>query len=167
MAEGYEFQKSTSKVASINLTQLQFLLSKGCTDAECAEFFGIKIDAYAKFKERHPDFRALVEDWKFAANERVKRALFERATGYSALEIKVMVINDQVVQVRVPKHWPPDTTACIYWLQNRTRNSEERWRSFKPTEDVPDRSNTKVDLNPDALNDAAEAYAQLLEKAKA
>ena len=41
-------------------------------------------------------------------------------------EEKVYVSKDgEVTRVAVEKHYPPDVTACIFWLKNRMR---EEWR---------------------------------------
>jgi hypothetical protein len=53
------------------------------------------------------------------ADAEVAEKLFKRATGYSHDAVKIF--NDQGAPLQVPytEHYPPDTTACIFWLKNR------------------------------------------------
>ena len=44
------------------------------------------------------------------------------------------MVNGQIVITPTIKHYPPDTTAGIFWLKNRQR---DKWRD-KPEADDPD-----------------------------
>ena len=45
--------------------------------------------------------------------------LFHRATGYEHPEDDIKSVNGEIVITPTVKHYPPDTTAAIFWLKNR------------------------------------------------
>jgi hypothetical protein len=51
----------------------------------------------------------------------VASKLYHRATGYKHLAFKMFKDkdSDRVITKRYVEHYPPDTTACIFWLKNR------------------------------------------------
>jgi len=55
-------------------------------------------------------------------------ALYERAIGYTAPDCHVSQYKGIVTVTPFEKHFPPDTTACIFWLKNR-KPAEWRDRS--------------------------------------
>ena len=57
----------------------------------------------------------------------VRRSLYQRAMGYKHMDTKMFYDKDlgEVVAHEYVKHYPPDTTACIFWLKNR---DPEQWR---------------------------------------
>jgi hypothetical protein len=58
-------------------------------------------------------------------------ALAERALGYSVDVEELFVINKKLESCIVRKYYPPDVTACIFWLKNR---QPERWRDVQRNE---------------------------------
>lgn len=108
-----------SKYDGLNLQKVQALASKGWTDAEMAEFFEVDTATWHRWKEKHPDFCDSLKDWKTEADSRVERSLFERATGYSHRETKMFQYEGNIISEDTVKHYPPDTTAAIFWLKNR------------------------------------------------
>ena len=65
---------------------------------------------------------------KEVADARVKRSLYQRATGYDAKDVEQIISTDpatgrqRVEKTRVTtKHIAPDTMAIMYWLNNRTK----------------------------------------------
>lgn len=107
-------------------SQAAFLCAKyGATDEELAEFFGVNKATITRWKSGHVEFCASLKEGKQSADARVERSLFERATGYSHPAVKIF--NDEGAPLIVPytEHYPPDTTACIFWLKNR---QPARWR---------------------------------------
>ena len=65
-----------------------------------------------------------------AAFAEVAEKLFRRATGYSHEAVKIVADAKTKEQHIVPyvEHYPPDTTACIFWLKNRR---PEAWRDMR------------------------------------
>jgi hypothetical protein len=108
-----------------NLEQAAKLAALGLTDAEMAEFVGVSLRTFMRWKVDSPEFCHALKAGKEVADARVERRLFERAIGYKTIETKVLVIKDKVVKADVEKEHPPDTTACIFWLKNR---DPENWR---------------------------------------
>lgn len=91
----------------------------GADDKQLAGFFGVAESTINLWKKKFPDFAAAMTRGKMAADATVAEALFKRATGYSCPETKVIVVDGAVVTADTIKHFPPDTTACIFWLKNR------------------------------------------------
>lgn len=119
--------------------QGQKLAAIGATDAEIADFFGVSVRTLYRWIQDHEDFRHALKLGKEPADDRVERALFERARGYAFVEqqaIKVKRVRygktgkrtsevESVEVVEVRRQAPPDTIACIFWLKNRRRQD---WR---------------------------------------
>ena len=49
--------------------------------------------------------------------------LYRRALGYSHEAVKIFMPagSDEPVYASYTEHYPPDTTAAIFWLKNRSR----------------------------------------------
>jgi len=99
--------------------QARKLCRLGATDRELADFFGVQESTINKWKLAHPAFSESLKTGKGMADAEVAEKLFKRATGYSHEAVKIF--NDQGSPLQVPytEHYPPDTTACIFWLKNR------------------------------------------------
>ena len=106
--------------------QARKLCQLGATDHDLAEFFGVTTVTIWNWQSRHPEFFAALKRNKEAADDRVERSLYSRATGYTYESEKVFTTKDgEVIRVPILEHVPPEVTACIFWLKNR-RASE--WR---------------------------------------
>lgn len=78
-----------------------------------------------RWKAEHEVFCQALKIGKDVADERVTRSLYARANGYEHDEVDIRVIEGKIVQTPIRKHYPPDTTAAIFWLKNRRK---EEWR---------------------------------------
>lgn len=108
----------------------------GATDPELANFFEVALSTISKWKIDYPDFSDSLKKGKELSDAEVSNKLFKRATGYSHKDVDIRVIDGKIVQTELTKHYPPDTTACIFWLKNR---QSAKWRD-KPEggdDDVP------------------------------
>lgn len=110
--------------------QAEKLCLLGATDSEIADFFGISVRTIHRWKIEHEEFCHSIKSGKEKADERVERSLYQKATGYDyteeqAIKIKVEQHKEEVEVVQVTKHAPADTTAAIFWLKNRRKDS---WR---------------------------------------
>ena len=114
-----------SKFQPAMIAQARFLAEKGCTDAELGEFFGVCEATINTWKIEHPGFLESIKEGKAESDSKVVRSLFERATGYSHPDTHIAVSQGDVIVTPTIKHYPPDTTACIFWLKNRR---PEEWR---------------------------------------
>jgi hypothetical protein len=98
------------------------LVALGANDWEIAQAFGVDPITIMKWKTKHPEFAEAMryrdEDGTFQ-NDRVKRSLLHRATGYNFHSEKVFVNDGRVTRVPVVEHVPPSENAARFWLQNR------------------------------------------------
>lgn len=111
---------------------IKLLCEKGCTDKEMAAAFGVSEVTFNNWKKARPDFFESLKNWKSAADAKVEKALYERATGYSCPETKVFNNGGEIVTQEVIKHYPPDTAAAFIWLQNRKPDEWRREPQGKP-----------------------------------
>jgi len=125
----------------IDIRQVEKLASYGHTDNFMADFFGVSVTHWNRWKLAHPKFRAKLQDWKSVADAQIERALFERAIGFEMQEIICEVTGTELIikdisidELRVVPEWrkaikikrlAPDVSACIFWLKNR---DPEHWR---------------------------------------
>jgi hypothetical protein len=105
--------------------QARAMCQLGATDFDLADFFEVSWRTIKRWEGMHPDFNAALQRGKEAADDRVERSLYARATGYTFDSEKVFNNEGVITRVPVTEHVPPDVTACIFWLKNR-RSSE--WR---------------------------------------
>lgn len=101
------------------------LAKAGWTDAQMAKFFGVTEQTWNNWKKSSPEFFGSLKDWKAEADHAVERSLYERATGYSHPDVHVSNFQGEVTLTQLTKHYPPDTTAAIFWLKNR---KPDDWR---------------------------------------
>ncbi len=118
--------------------QAKKLCRLGATDLEIADFFGITVRTLFNWKNEHDDFFHALNESKTIPDERVERSLFHRAIGYEHDEVDIRVIDHQIVKTQIRKYYPPDTTACIFWLKNRR---PDLWRD-KREEAAPTEGNS-------------------------
>lgn len=104
----------------------------GYTDKQLADFFGVAVITWQRWKKTHPDLGAAIITGKALADGDVAQSLYKRATGYSHPDTDIRVIDGQIVKTELIRHYPPDTVACIFWLKNRQR---EIWRD-KPKDET-------------------------------
>ena len=103
----------------------------GATDAKIADFFEVNEDTVNKWKKDYPEFSESLKRGKDDADAVIAQSLFHRAKGYSHPEDKIFNDDGNAMVVPTIKHYPPDTTACIFWLKNRQR---DKWRDRTETE---------------------------------
>lgn len=124
--------------------QVQKLAKLGLTDDEMADVLDVHRDTFYTWKKEHPDFSDALKMGKAFADANVAQRLYERAMGFEhdSEEIKVLPAfgsarqnpdddsedadvstatgdHPRIVRVPIRKIFPPDTTACIFWLKNR------------------------------------------------
>lgn len=113
--------------------QAQKLAALGATDREVAEFFEVDERTLNRWKHTQPEFCQALKVGKDAADERVELSLYRRAVGYSHDAVKIFMPAGAEKPVYAPytEHFPPDTTAAIFWLKNRRK---EDWRDKQEVE---------------------------------
>ena len=97
----------------------------GATDAQMAKYCGVTENTLNNWKKDHVEFLHALKEGKEDADAKVANSLYNRALGYSHPDIDIKVVNGDIVQTDIIKHYPPDTTSCIFWLKNR---DPENWR---------------------------------------
>lgn len=97
----------------------------GATDKELAQFFEVDERTINEWKQSKEGFSQSLKRGKDLADANVGARLYERALGYEHPSEDIKVINDEVVRIPIIKVYPPDTTACIFWLKNR---QPAKWR---------------------------------------
>ena len=103
------------------------LCAFGATDADLADFFDVSVRTIPRWAAEYPEFCQALKAGKSAADDRVERSLYQRALGYSHEAVKIFMPagSREPVYATYTEHYPPDTTACIFWLKNRR---PEEWR---------------------------------------
>ena len=99
----------------------------GLTDIEMARVLGIGERTFNAWKGAHPEFQQALIDGKEIADAKVTQSLYKRATGYEHDAVKIVADAKTGAEhiVNYTERYPPDTTACIFWLKNRQR---AKWR---------------------------------------
>lgn len=113
--------------------QAEKLASIGATDQEIADFFEVHVRTIHRWKGEYDEFCHALKAGKQIADERVERALYQRAVGYEQDEVKIFLPKDAIEPVYAPfrAKIAPDVTAAIFWLKNR-RPAE--WRDKQEVE---------------------------------
>ena len=72
-----------------------------------------------RWRTEVPDFAAALRRGCVWADAQVARNLYELGVGYAHMVERVMKGPDGPVRVTYMKHYPPQTRACMEWLENR------------------------------------------------
>jgi hypothetical protein len=99
--------------------QAKKLSKLGATLFDMGQFFGVSDRAIKDWLAEKPAFAAAVKLGRAPADQRVKRALYERAVGYSFGTEKVFCVEGVIVRAPFVEHVPPDVSAARLWLMNR------------------------------------------------
>lgn len=124
--------------------QAKKLCRLGATDKELADFFEVSESTLNLWKKEHPLFSESLKAGKLLADAEVADKLYKRATGYSHPEDKIFNDNGAPLIVNTEKHYPPDTTAAIFWLKNRR---PDRWKDKREEEGQDDKQAPQIVVN--------------------
>lgn len=91
----------------------------GATDVQLADFFNVTEATINNWKKEHKEFVLALKEGKELSDAEVADRLFKRATGYSHPDVDIKCYEGQIITTEITKHYPPDTTAAIFWLKNR------------------------------------------------
>mgnify|MGYP001184994973 CR=1 FL=1 len=105
--------------------EAQALCERGATDRELAEHFDVDTRTIYRWRNAFPEFCQAVVIGKDAADDRVERALYNRAVGYSFDSEKVFQAGGEIIRAPIVEHVPPDQGAALNWLKNRRG---DKWR---------------------------------------
>ena len=101
------------------------LCALGATDYELADFFNVDTRTIYRWKNVHEEFCQSVIAGKDRADDRVERALYNRAVGYTFESEKVFQHQGEIIRAATVEHVPPDPSAAKLWLTNR---KSDEWR---------------------------------------
>ncbi|MGH6614027.1 helix-turn-helix domain-containing protein, partial [Sphingomonas sp.] len=112
-----ETRPSTFKTDYIR--QAQELYAQGLTDRELAAAFGVCRMTIFRWRAAYPEFAEATRLGKEVADDRVERALYERAIGYEEEAVRVYhpVASEAPVIVRYKREVRPDITAALQWMR--------------------------------------------------
>lgn len=117
----------------------------GATDKQIAEAFGVTeqtVNNWKKDEKGNPtSFFESLKKGKVQADAIVADSLYQRAIGYSHPEDKIFNNDGEPLIVPTIRHYPPDTTAIIFWLKNR---QPALWRDRQEIEATV---STGIDIN--------------------
>ena len=111
--------------------QARKLCLLGYTDEELADFFNVTKTTINVWKLKHPKFVDSIKAGKAIPDAEVAASLLHRAMGYSHKAVKIMQAEGTSYEHEYVEHYPPDTTAGIFWLKNR---QPAKWRDMSRTE---------------------------------
>jgi hypothetical protein len=101
----------------------QRLCRNGATDIEVADILGISVRTFYRWCLLHDEFTAAVRTGKGAADDRVERALYQRAVGYDYVAEKIVTPKGGApVVMPYTVHIPADVRAAMHWLAIRRPN---------------------------------------------
>jgi len=124
MARPSKYKKEFDKVV-LKLCEL------GATVPEIAEALGVVESTVHLWAVKHQSFSEALKLGRNIPDDRVERALYHRAIGYSHPDTDIRVIRkrrkqgkhyvyvSEIVKTEIIKHHPPDTRAALAWLYNR------------------------------------------------
>lgn len=101
----------------------------GATDKEMADLFSVTERTLNQWKKDYPEFLQSLKKGKNIADANVASRLYNRAIGYNCKATKFAATEGKITDSKeYIEHYPPDTTAAIFWLKNR---QPEKWRDKK------------------------------------
>jgi hypothetical protein len=108
----------------------RLMCENGATDADLADAFDVTTRTIGRWQSAHKEFGVALKIAKGEFDDRVERALAQRAIGYSYDTEKVFMLPGSKEPVYVPyrEHLPPDPVAAFKWLSCRRMNE---WRDRK------------------------------------
>jgi hypothetical protein len=96
------------------------LCRNGATDIEVADILGISVRTFYRWCLLHDEFTTAVRTGKDAADDRVERALYQRAVGYDYTVEKIVTPKGGgPVVMPYMMHVPADPRAAMHWLAIR------------------------------------------------
>jgi transposase-like protein len=128
---------------------------RGMTDQEVADLLGVNPSTLYRWRAQYREFSRAFRLGKELANNRVERALYERAIGYDFECEKQIMTRRGRQMLRWREHLPADVGAAMAYLKNRR---PDRWRDTHRIEHTGSPY--------DRIESAAELRAVLQEQAR-
>lgn len=116
------------------------LAAQGLTMEQIALSLGMGERTLYEKKAEYTQFSQAINAGQAKGVAIITNKLFERAQGYSHPEEKIFCSkNGDITRAETMRHWPPDTTAQIFYLKNRAG-----WKD-KTELDLPQGLTIKID----------------------
>ena len=106
----------------------KFLCDMGATDEEIGECLGVSERTINRWKKNKPEFCQSLKKGKEYYDNKIEVSLAKRAIGYSHPGVHISNYQGKITVTPITKHYAPEVTACIYWLNNR---QSQNWASRK------------------------------------
>ena len=121
---------------------------EGLFDKDIAKKMNVSEATLNNYKKKYPKVKEALRKGKELVDIEVENALFKKAIGYTiTINEQKLDKNGCVHDLKREVHFPPDTTAQIFWLKNRKRNE---WRD-----------KVEVETNTDELNKVKELLTKI------
>jgi hypothetical protein len=91
----------------------------GLDNRKIADLLGVSEKTFYNWYRLHPGFVQALADGRENAHAEVAKSLYNRAIGYKHPDVDIRVVNGEIVQTPIVKHYPPETTAAAMILRNR------------------------------------------------
>lgn len=101
------------------------LCKRGATDWELAREFEVSVSTIHRWYCRYPEFWEAIHTEKAGFDDRIERALAQRAVGYVQRVEKVFQFQGSIIRAETDEHIPGDVGAMKHWLANR---KAKEWR---------------------------------------
>ena len=109
------------------LTLLEGWARDGLIDEQIAHNMKINVSTLYDYKKKYPKISEALKKGKEVVDYEVENSLLKKALGYTKVLNKQKVTNlGDVIDYTEEIHVVPDTTAMIYWLNNR---KPKQWRN--------------------------------------
>lgn len=114
----------------------------GSTDKDLSDFFEVSEVTINAWKNEFPEFLKSIKAGKQQADANVAGRLYKRALGFVAPDIITAQKDGVITDMKeIQKHYPPDTTAAIFWLKNR---QPKLWRD---KQDIEHSGDIKINID--------------------
>ena len=117
--------KQRVEMITFDYGKIRKLAEFGFIDTQLAELFGVTEKTITNWKKESLEFITVLKKGKEIADARVMMSLLKRATGYEHKETHISNYQGVITETEITKHYPPDSTAMIFWLKNR---QPDKWR---------------------------------------
>lgn len=131
----------------------------GLTQKEIAFAFGVSIKAIEKWLREHVEFRRSYDLGRQASTAEVAHSLYKRAVGFEHDDLYITSVKGEVVKVPIKKYYPPNVTAAIFYLKNKTRSNENPWQDVQ---NIKHSGSVGIKRKPVDLSDLTEEELKIL-----
>ena len=122
-------------ISEENLIRLTAWARNGLNDEQIAHNIGISRQTLYKWRKKDERLETALKKGKEVTDYEIENALFKKAIGGYFEETKERIEKVDGKEIKttetIKKYYPPDTTACIFWLKNR---KPDDWKDRKAQE---------------------------------